>query len=103
MCRWGEENVPVYWAKAREVLGPYVAVAMDAAAALALQVVAGFKLVVQYCTDKKPALEQWVSVSLTRCYRFYEISRKATLTVGFRMLTKILCSMYLYETLRYKF
>lgn len=71
MCRWGEENVPVYWAKAREVLGPYVAVAMDAAAALALQVVAGFKLVVQYCTDKKPALEQWVSVSLTRCYRFY--------------------------------
>ncbi|XP_054283254.1 transmembrane protein 214-A-like [Macrosteles quadrilineatus] len=59
--RWSEVNVPLYTAKARELLGPYVSVAVDAVTSLSLQVMAAARAAVQYCVDKKPVVEQWVN------------------------------------------
>lgn len=57
--------MPLYTAKARELLGPYVSVAVDAVTSLSLQVMAAARAAVQYCVDKKPVVEQWVSVQLS--------------------------------------
>jgi len=59
--RWGEQNVPVYWVKVKEVSAPYLAILSEYTTAVGLQVLAGCRLLLDYCLDKKPIIEQWVS------------------------------------------
>uniref|UniRef100_A0A1B6G964 Transmembrane protein 214 n=1 Tax=Cuerna arida TaxID=1464854 RepID=A0A1B6G964_9HEMI len=56
--RWSEHNVPIYITKCREVLGPYFSMLLDLMAALALHVVTGARLVVEYC---QPILQKWMT------------------------------------------
>uniref|UniRef100_A0A1B6KGB0 Transmembrane protein 214 n=1 Tax=Graphocephala atropunctata TaxID=36148 RepID=A0A1B6KGB0_9HEMI len=56
--KWSEQNVPVYTAKCREVLGPYFTMLVDLLSATAVQLVAGGRSVVAYC---QPLVQQWVA------------------------------------------